>query len=103
MIVYNKLIRDRIPEIIESTGKKYECRVLGPNEYLAALNAKLAEELREYDESGDLEELADLMEVIYAIVECRGASMEEFERLRLSKRERRGGFEKRLLLVSVDE
>lgn len=103
MIVYNKLVRDRIPEIIESTGRTCECRVLEPDEFLAALDAKLGEELKEYNESGDIEELADLMEVLYAIVGCKGMSTEEFEKLRLSKREKRGGFDERLLLISAGE
>ena len=58
--IYNKLVRDRIPEIIEADGRKCETVILSDEEYIAALDKKLSEELAEYLESGSLEELADL-------------------------------------------
>lgn len=91
MKINNKLIRDRIPEIIESDGKKYEHRTLGEGEYIEQLNIKLSEELKEYYESGEVEELADLVEIAYARAEYKGTGIEEFERIRLKKREKRGG------------
>ena len=103
MINYNKLIRDRIPEIIEADGKKSEIRKLNDKEYLEKLNEKLMEELKEYYEDGSIEELADLMEVVYAIVEHKGVGIEEFEKVRLEKMEKRGGFGERLFLESVSE
>lgn len=103
MKVYNKLIRDRIPEIIEMDGKKHEVRTLGDGEYIEQLNIKLSEELKEYYESEEVEELADLVEIVYAIAGYKGVSIEEFERIRLDKREKRGGFEKRLFLVGVED
>lgn len=101
MIIYNKLVRDRIPEIIEKEGKKYEIRTLEDNEYLSELNKKLQEELKEYYESGEVEELADIAEIMYAIAKYKGVSQEEFDRIRREKADKRGSFEKRLFLVSV--
>jgi predicted house-cleaning noncanonical NTP pyrophosphatase (MazG superfamily) len=98
---YNKLVRDRIPEIIRADGKSCEVRTLAQDEYLAKLNEKLREELAEYGASGDIGELADLVDVVAAIVECGGLSTEEFEGIRQAKRTERGGFQCRLLLVSV--
>ena len=65
-IKYNKLIRDRIPEIIEASGKTCVTEVLSDEEYLKMIDAKLDEELAEYHKDENLEELADLLEVIYA-------------------------------------
>ena len=98
---YDKLVRDRIPEIIEQSGKICRRRVLSDEEYLARLDEKLGEELAEYLESHSIEELADLLEVIRAAAAARGSSMEEVERIRREKAERRGAFEKRLLLMEV--
>ena len=64
-IVYNKLVRDRIPEIIRADGKECETEVLEDGAFLAALDKKMTEELQEYFESHSAEELADLLEVIY--------------------------------------
>ena len=100
-IVYNKLVRDRIPEIIAADGKTCETRLLSDEEYLAMLDEKLNEELREYQESKSMEELADLMEVMRAVMVARRSSFEEVEEIRRKKAEKRGGFEKKLLLMSV--
>lgn len=67
------------------------------------LEDKLEEELKEYQESKDPEELADLVEVVYALLSCKGVSREEFERIRIQKVEQRGAFMKRLLLKGVHE
>ena len=101
MSSYNKLVRDKIPEIIKADGKECETRVLDDKEYLFSLNKKLDEELREYYETESIDELADMVEVIFAIVEQYGMSIEEFERLRLFKREKRGGFDQKLFLMSI--
>jgi len=103
MIIYNKLIRDRIPEIIEKSGKKCTIRTLDDEEYIKSLNIKLQEELNEYCENEDIEELADLVELVYAILEYKGVSLEEFENIRLKKKDKRGGFDKRIFLESVDD
>ena len=100
---YNKLVRDRIPEIIEAGGKQCRVEVLSEEDYLRMADAKLDEELAEYHQDGNVEELADLLEVIYAAAAARGCSREELERIRAAKAEQRGGFEKRLLLIDVTE
>lgn len=101
--VCNKLVRDRIPEIIEAEGKSCSTVTLGVDEYMVMLDAKLDEELQEYHQSGSLEELADLVEVIHAVVRARGWSLAELERVRAEKAATRGAFEKRLLLKEVIE
>ena len=103
MITYNKLVRDRIPAVLKAAGKQCETRTLNHDEYAAALDEKLGEELQEYKQSSSIGELADIVEVIYSIVRNKGVTIEEFEHLRLSKHEERGGFDNRLLLVSVTE
>lgn len=103
MITYNKLVRDRIPAIIEGSGRSCEVQVLSEERYLAALTAKLGEELEEFRQDGDLSELADLLEVMHAITRARGSSPEALERMRAEKAQERGGFAQRLWLVSVSE
>ena len=103
MIKYDKLIRDKIPEIIEQSGKKCIVEVMDNDTYIEYLDQKLNEELAEYQQDKSIEELADLLEVMYAVVTARGYSIEELERIRLEKAEKRGSFEKRLLLKSVYE
>ena len=102
-IEYHKLVRDRIPEIIESSGRTAVCAVLSPRDYIAMLDQKLDEELAEYQESKSMEELADLLEVISAVAQARGSSVEEVNAIRQRKKEKRGGFEKRILLEEVIE
>ena len=101
--VYHKLVRDRIPEIIEQAGQKCVCSVLSDDEYLKMLDEKLNEELAEYQESKSMEELADLLEVVRAVALARGSSPEEVEEIRRQKAEKRGGFEKKILLEEVTE
>lgn len=96
-------MRDRIPEIIMAKGQRCEVRVLDGPEYQESLREKLSEELQEYLQSGVISELADLVEVVYAILEHERVPLRDFERLRLAKREERGGFEQRLFLASVSE
>lgn len=98
MIEYNKLIRDKIPEVIEASGKKCEIEILSDEQYLEYLNKKIKEEVNEYLESGEIEELADLEEVLRAILAAKKVSYDEFEKIRISKVNKRGAFEKKLLL-----
>lgn len=100
---YHKLTRDRIPEIIEADGKTCICETLSDENYLHLLDEKLNEELAEYQESKSLEELADLLEVIQAVVKARGWTLEELEQVRSDKAAERGGFEKKILLKEVIE
>ncbi len=100
---YNKLVRDKIPEIIERENKTCETEILDDARYMEMLDAKLDEELSEYHEDKNLEELADLLEVLYAVTKARGYSLEELETLRSKKAEERGEFEKKILLKTVEE
>ena len=101
--VYNKLVRDRIPEIIEADGKICATEILPDDRHLQVLDAKLNEELAEYQESKSLEELADLLEVMQAVVRARGWTWELLEQVRTEKAARRGGFEKKIFLKEVIE
>ena len=98
---YHKLVRDRIPEIIQGAGKTCVYETLSDKDYIALLDQKLNEELAEYQESKSIEELADLLEVMQAVAKARGWTMEELERVRSDKASERGGFEKRILLKEV--
>ena len=98
---YNKLARDRIPDIIMQSGKRPAYSFLSDGDYLARLDEKLNEELAEYQESKSMEELADLLEVIRTVAVARGSSIEEVEAIRQDKAAKRGGFEKKILLTEV--
>ncbi len=87
-----KLVRDKIPEIIEADGKKPITRILSQEEYLAELDTKLNEEVAEYQADKSVEEMADVLEVLYALCEARGYSIEELQQVREEKRAKRGGF-----------
>ena len=100
---YHKLVRDRIPEIIEASGKTFTWETLSDEAYLQLLDEKLNEELAEYQESKSPEELADLLEVMGAVVAARGWTWDELTALRKEKRRRRGGFSKKILLKEVSE
>lgn len=103
VIAYNKLVRDRIPEIIENDGKTCRIEILTDEEYIKKVDAKLDEELAEYHKDHNIEELADLMEVIYAAAIARGYSVEELEAVRKKKLQKRGAFVKKILLKEVNE
>ena len=102
-IIYEKLVRDKIPEIIEKSGKQCEIEILSDEKYLEMIDKKLSEELLEYHKDKNLEELADLLEVIYAATKARGYSIEDLEKARAEKAEKRGGFDKKILLKKVIE
>lgn len=101
-MIYNKLVRDRIPEIIESKGGKAETRILSDEEYRVYLEAKLDEEVGEYHRDKDAEELADILEVVYALAATIGCTPEELRSIYEAKHEARGGFEKRIFLISSE-
>ena len=98
---YNKLVRDRIPEIIEASGKSCVTEILSHEAYLRLLDAKLDEELAEYHSDQNIEELADLLEVIYAAAMARGYTLEQLESVRAAKAEKRGAFANKILLKEV--
>ena len=100
-MTYHKLIRDRIPKIIEAQGKISVTKTLSDEDYLTMVDAKLDEELAEYHADQNIEELADLLEVIYAAAEARGYTREQLEKVRSEKEAKRGAFRKKLLLLEV--
>ena len=103
MIKYNKAIRDKIPEIIADSGKKHNLKQLDDESFLAELEKKLIEEINEYAESKDVEELADLLEVIYRISELRGVNSDELDKIRKDKAEKRGKFANNLFLIDSEK
>lgn len=100
---YNKLVRDRIPEVIEKDGHKAKFKTLSEKAYLGALDKKLKEEVKEYQADKSIEEMADVLEVLNAICKARGYTLEELEAKRQEKHIERGGFEKRLFLEYVED
>ncbi len=103
MKVYNKLVRDKIPEIITADNCTPITRILSDEEYLSELNIKLKEELNEYLESNSVEELADMMEVMLGILDNKGVSFDEFDSIRKQKVLKRGAFNKKIYLEKVEE
>ena len=98
---YNKAIRDKIPEIIQKDGYTCNVKTLSDEEFLAELEKKLSEEVTEYQNNKNPEELADILEVIYSIAKLKGVSKEELEKIRSKKEKERGGFEKNLFLIDT--
>ena len=100
---YTKLVRDKIIDIIKSNGENPKYHTLTDEEYLVELHKKLFEEANEFVEEDSPEELADLLEVLYSIAKVKNISLEEVEKIRLKKREKRGGFDKKIYLEDVEE
>lgn len=94
-----KLVRDRIPEIIRNDGKSPIIEILSDTEYLSELDKKLNEEVAEYQADKSIEEMADVLEVLFAICEARGYSVEDLMQVRESKREKLGGFKERIYWI----
>lgn len=94
-IAYNKLVRDKIPGIIATSGKNCKTEILDEYEYRVMLDKKLDEELAEYRHDHNAEELADLLEVIYSIAAAIGYSVGDLEKIRRAKAAERGSFIKR--------
>ena len=103
MTLHNKAIRDKIPEIISESGKKCNTKQLDDESFLAEIEKKLIEEVNEYTESKDIEELADLLEVIYRISELRGINSVELDKIRKDKAEKRGKFDSNLFLIDSEK
>lgn len=102
MKTHNKLVRDKIPEIIQNAGKICVTHIMSDDEYIASLDMKLQEEVTEYLQDKNLEEMADVLEVLQAICIARGYTLEELEKMRTKKADERGGFEKRIYLEYVE-
>jgi predicted house-cleaning noncanonical NTP pyrophosphatase (MazG superfamily) len=95
-----KLVRDRIPEIIERKGGEAVTSILSDGEFSAELEKKLLEEVTEFQNDKTIEELADIVEVIHAIAKTMGKSFSDIENLRIKKRRERGGFDKKIFLAA---
>ncbi len=103
MTTYNKLVRDKTPEIIAKSGKKAVIRVLTEWNYYKLLVKKLEEETNQFVEYDDVEDLADILEVVEALVEAKGISWDELIRIKESKKEGRGKLKKEFFLEEVTD
>lgn len=103
MKLYNKLVRDKIPEIIKADGEKPITRKLSNIEYLDELVKKLREEIGEFEANHSLEELADVQEIVLAIIDALKIQRKDLEKARKQKAKARGGFSKRIFLEKVDD
>lgn len=101
--IYNKLVRDHIPDIIQSNGATCEIMYLDRQAYIQALDTKLMEEFGEFREHRDVEELADMLEVLFAMAKAHGYSWIDVASAHREKREKRGGFDRAILLKTVTE
>lgn len=101
MKVYNKLVRDHIPRIIEESGKTYQVYQADDATYIKKLQEKLIEEAHEFCDEPSLEEMADLMEVIQALNTYYSFSKEAVEAVQVEKANKRGKFQKKLILEYV--
>jgi len=103
MRILNKLVRDKIPTIIENKDEKSVTRILNNSEYETELRKKLQEEVNEFLQDDNCDELADIMEVVYALAKTKDMSHEELEEIRKKKYEERGGFEEKIFLEKVED
>ena len=101
-MLYNKLVRDKIPEIIAQQGESANIRILNGKEYTVALEQKLDEETAEFHKEKNLEELADILEVVYALADDLGCTKEDLLQVYNQKHEKRGGFQSRIFLISKE-
>jgi|SRR3989338_218285 len=95
---YHKLVRDAIPDLIRGNGDTPVTRIASAREYRALLRKKLREETEEFLKDSKAEELADILEVVYALSELQGVGQKELEALRRKKKNERGGFSERIIL-----
>lgn len=107
MPVYNKLVRDLIPQVIETDGKTCVKRILAPTEHLGEIKAKMQEEALEFQEATSskeaVEELADIVELVHAALHVYGVTFDELEQVRVQKKEKRGGFSEGIFLIEVED
>lgn len=101
MKIYNKLVRDNIPNIIKNDNKIPNIKILDDDEFIDCLNSKLLEEVNEYLDDYDIAEIADILEVLYAILNAKGISIEQINEIRNEKNEKNGAFTKKIFLNSV--
>lgn len=107
MPIYNKLVRDKILEIIEEDGKKFSAKELSPEQHIIEIKRKLYEELNEFEtaisKDDAIEELADILELIHSILTIYDVNYDILESIRVKKKKKRGGFEKGLYLIEVED
>ena len=103
MMEFNKAIRDKIPEIIQKDGHTCNVQSLSDEKFIIEIEKKLSEEVTEYQNDKNPEELADILEVVYRIAQLQGISKEELEKIRIKKLQERGGFEKNLFLTDTSQ
>ncbi|MFW6025565.1 MAG: nucleoside triphosphate pyrophosphohydrolase [Candidatus Woesearchaeota archaeon] len=102
-IKYDKLVRDKVPQIIENAGKEYTIHIADDSEYIKKLLAKVEEELAEFKENPSVEEMADIFEVLDGLISYYHLDYDEIKAVKREKKEKRGGFEDRLILEKVKE
>lgn len=102
MKLYNKLVRDKIPEIMISNGVTPVTKTLNDADYIAALEKKLNEEVDEYHKDKNIEELADILEVVYALCEAQGFTVKDLLNTYEKKHDERGGFSEKIFLVGEE-
>ena len=100
---YNKLVRDKIVENIKNSGRNPSYRIIDNEEYLKELNKKLLEEAHEFVEENSIEELADVFEVIESIIKIKNINIEEVRKYQQIKKEKNGGFDKKIYLINVEQ
>lgn len=96
---YNKLVRDKIPQLVRRRGGLPIVRIAKDEEYGEKLKEKLTEEVQEFQASETTEELADILEVIDAIADYKGFTKKEILAVKTQKARQRGRFEKRIILI----
>ncbi len=95
---YNKLVRDKIPEIIKKKGEECKIHIADGKEYLRKLKEKLLEGIKEFDENETIEEIADILEIIDAMCSFKRFNRKKIEMVKKKKTKERGGFKKRIIL-----
>lgn len=98
---YNKLVRDKIPDIIRAQNQEPVISILDRTDYAKALHKKLLEEFLEYQHDNTIEELADILQAVYSLARTHGTTADELEAIRKKKEDEQGGFEKRIFLKHV--
>ena len=101
-MIYNKLVRDKIPRIIKENGKNPVTHIANDEEYKRKLKEKLKEEVDEFLENNDVNEMIDIFEVMMAINGLNGWDFQKILDQREQKRQERGAFDKKIILERVD-
>ena len=96
---YNKLVRDKIPQLVRRQGGIPIVRIAEDHEFWEKLKEKLVEEVQEFQTSETTQELADILEVIDAIADYKGFTKKEIQEIKTRKAKQRGGFDKRIILI----